>query len=167
MYMKILILAVFLASTLCVKGQDDIIKVGDKLPAFNYVLDGVSGDTDDFTNKFVWINFFATWCPPCRAELQFIQSDLYSKYKDNHSFQFIAVGYGHTIEQIRSFQSENGLYLPFVADQNLTIFGLFAKGVIPRNYLVNRQGIVIYSGDGYNKEEFEKHFQLVENELGI
>lgn len=145
--------------------SSEIVGVGDKIPNFEFVLDGVKLDESYFTHKLVWINFFATWCPPCRAELKLINEKLYKKYKDNCDFAFIAVGYGHDIEQIRLFQIENQLELPFVADQNLSIFSLFAKGVIPRNYLVDREGVIFYAGDGFDEAEFEKLFELVDNEL--
>lgn len=148
------------------QNSQEVVVVGDKVPYFNFVLDEVASNSKEFERKIVWINFFATWCPPCRAELQLIQEELYNKYKDRCDFQFIAVGYGHTIEQIRDFQVENELDLPFVADQNLTIFELFAKGVIPRNYIVNREGVVFYSGDGFNRDEFQKLFDVIKSELG-
>ncbi len=146
--------------------SEEVVKVGDKLPYFEFVLDGENLNTSYLAHKLVWVNFFATWCPPCRAELKLIQTQIYNKYKERCDFQFLAIGYGHEIQQIRDFQVENELTLPFVADQKLTIFSLFAKGIIPRNYLVDRQGVVFYSGDGFNKEEFEKLFELVKNELG-
>lgn len=167
--MKLLLATLLVVFSLqVVNGQtnDDIIKVGDKLPYFEFVLDGEHLNTSYLDHKLIWINFFATWCPPCRAELKLLQTEIFNKYKDRCDFQLLCIGYGHDIDQVRNFQVENELNLPFVADQKLTIFSLFAKGVIPRNYLVDRKGVVFYSGDGFNKEEFEKLFLLVKTDLG-
>ena len=70
--------------------SSEIVGVGDKIPNFEFVLDGVKLDESYFTHKLVWINFFATWCPPCRAELKLINEKLNKKYKDNCDFAFIS-----------------------------------------------------------------------------
>ena len=161
------LLIVFFFSQLAISQVgDDVIKVGDKLPYFEFVLDSEQLNTTYLDHRLIWINFFATWCPPCRTELQLLQTEIYNKYNDRCDFQLLCIGYGHEIEQIRNFQVENHLNLPFVADQKLSIFTLFAKGVIPRNYLVDRKGVVFYSGDGFDKDEFEKLFLLIKTELG-
>lgn len=148
------------------QNSQEVVVVGDKVPYFNFVLDEVASNSKEFEHKIVWINFFATWCPPCRAELQLIQKEIYNKYKDRCDFQFIAVGYGHTIEQIRVFQVENELDLPFAKSSKIVKFWSATKGVIPRNYIVNREGVVFYSGDGFNRDEFQRLFDVIKSELG-
>jgi thiol-disulfide isomerase/thioredoxin len=75
---KIVILCVFLFFYSFVSAQSEtekatLIKVGTIIPAFTVkTLDGKTIDSKEFKSKVVLLNFWATWCPPCKKEMSFL-----------------------------------------------------------------------------------------------
>ena len=59
-------------------------------------------------------------------------------------------------EEIKKFILEKGYTFQIFSDQNKKIFDIFALSFIPRNYIIDKEGIVIYSEGGFRLEEFEK-----------
>nr|WP_321451664.1 redoxin family protein [uncultured Carboxylicivirga sp.] len=144
---------------------DDFVKVGDKVPTFE--LQSVSSDisTANLEGKVVLINFFATWCPPCVKELPHLQNDIWNKYKDNKDFVLLVVGREHSQADLDKFASSKELNLPFYPDPERAVFGKFAKQSIPRNYVIDKKGNIIYSSVGYNEKEFNKLKAVLKEQL--
>ncbi len=71
------------------EGSGDILKVNENMPEF--VLKGKNGviKSEDLKGKVVMVNFFATWCPPCRKELPHVQKEIWDKYKGNKDFKLL------------------------------------------------------------------------------
>ena len=61
----------------------------------------------------VLINFFATWCGPCRMELPHIQQ-IWEERKDNPRFRLLVIGREETMETVKQFCEENGFTLPTI-----------------------------------------------------
>ena len=104
--MKNLFLTAILALTFIgAKAQspnDDLVKVGDKMPAFSIVSDnGEVISSDKFKGKVILINFFATWCPPCQKELASVQQTLWPKYKDNNKFVMLVNLFQNKVHHLR------------------------------------------------------------------
>lgn len=137
------------------QGDADLIKVGDQMPAFTIVSDnGTKMSSASLKGKVVLINFFATWCPPCQKELAEVQQKLWPKYKDNKNFQLLVIGREHTDVELAKYNEKKGFTFPLYPDKNRAIFGAFAKNLIPRTYLIGKDGKVIYAGKGYTEEDF-------------
>jgi peroxiredoxin len=161
-------IAVLMMFMLNVSAQSDtltIVKAGDQMPAFKIVNGDEVVLSDAFRGKTILINFFATWCPPCRKELPELKSQVWGKYKDNPNFVFLVIGREHSKDELTKFAESTGLELPFYPDKDRAIYKLFAKSIIPRNILVDRDGKVIYSASGYQEEEFLKLIELLVAEL--
>ncbi len=146
--------------------QDEasVLKLGEIIPDFK--LDGVdkSVSTADLNGKVILINFFATWCPPCRKELPSLEKEVWLKFKDNPAFKLLVVGREHSVEEMRSF-SEGKFTMPFFGDKDRAVYSLFAENTIPRNYIINKKGEVIYASSGYSEESFAKMIRVLVNEL--
>ena len=152
----IVILVIFSASALA---QDEftMAKQGEAAPDFSFeTAPGKTIKLSDLNGKVVWINFFATWCPPCRKELPHLQAEVYDKYKDNDSFELIILGREHSWEEINKFTREQGFNMPFYPDPERKIFDLYAKQNIPRNFIIDKTGKIVYSSIGFNEEDFAK-----------
>ena len=102
----------------------------------------------------VLVEFFATWCPPCQKELAEVQQKLWPKFKDNKNFQMLVIGREHTDAELAKYNEKKGFTFPLYPDKNRAIFGAFAKNLIPRTYLIGKDGKVMYAGKGYTEEEF-------------
>jgi len=125
-----------------------INKVDSKnhLNTYNWKLKGL--DTSDFDfekarGKVVFVNFWATWCPPCRAELPLIQK-LYNDYKDKMIFVFVTP---ESKEKVIPFLKENGYDLPSYNMYNREPSILTTRS-IPASFLIDKKGNIIISKTG-------------------
>lgn len=145
--------------------QVDKVKVGDDSPAFRVITPDGEVTNEDLRGKLVLINFFATWCPPCIKELPVLQKDVWEKFKGNDDFVLLVVGREHTMKELNEFAKSKGFDLPFCPDEKRAVFGQFATQSIPRNYVIDKKGKVIYASKGYNHQEFEQMISIIENNL--
>lgn len=144
----------------------DLIKVGDKMPAFNIVKDnGTTISSATLKGKIVLINFFATWCGPCQRELAEVQKTLWPKYKDNAHFAMLVIGREHSDADLTEYNKTKGFTFPLYADKNRAIYGKFATNMIPRSFLIDKSGKVIYSSIGFTPEDFNKLMKQIEKAL--
>ena len=144
----------------------DIVKVGDSMPAFT-LHSTVNGtvNSEDLKEKVVLINIFATWCGPCQSELAEVQKTLWPKYKDNKDFVLLVIGREHSDADLQKYNEKKGFDFPLYPDKDRAIFGAFAKNLIPRGYLVGKDGKIIYTSKGYTDEEFAELMTKIEGAL--
>ena len=146
--------------------NDDIVKVGEMMPSFSIVSDnGTKINSAELKGKVVLINFFATWCPPCQKELAEVQKMLWPKYKDNNKFVMLVIGREHSDKELATYNEKKGFTFPLYPDKSRAIFGAFAKSLIPRSYLIGKDGKVIYAGKGYTDKEFAELLEKIETAL--
>lgn len=149
-----------------VNAQKAELKVGDKLPDFQ-LKSSVYGDisTADLKGKVVLISLFATWCGPCQSELADVQEKLWPTYKDNKDFVMLVIGREHTDEQLRTYNEKKKFTFPLYPDPKREVFSLFAEQFIPRAYLVDKNGTIVYVSMGYSKDEFNHLMTAIEKAL--
>lgn len=167
---KILFFIAFAMVALIGKAQevsgDDIIKVGDKMPTFIIQRDnGTTISSETLKGKVVLINLFATWCPPCQKELAFVQQTLWPKFKNNKDFAMWVIGREHNDEELTAYNKGKGFNFPLYPDKNRAIFSKFAKNLIPRSYLIDKSGKVIYETKGFTTEEGNHLMKKIEEAL--
>jgi peroxiredoxin len=98
--------------------------------------------------KVVLINFWATWCPPCRVEMPTMQK-IYSEYKEK-GFEILAVNIEPDANQeIREFMKELRLTFPVLLDPDLKVARNYRVFGIPVSMLIDHQGIVRNRDFGY------------------
>lgn len=145
--------------------QDDsstLVRVGDSAPAFTCAtIDGKTIDISKLNGKIILINFFATWCPPCLAELPELQKDIWEPYSDRSDFVLLIVGREHTQAEVEAFIEKKKFTMPFVPDPNREIFKLYATQNIPRNVVIGKDGKILFQSMGYSEEEFIKLKELL------
>jgi peroxiredoxin len=135
----------------------DIVKIGQTVPDFTFTDEtGKNVKISDLKGRVVMINFFATWCGPCNAELPVLQQEVWGKYKNNPDFRLLILGREHSQSEVDKFREDKKYEFPMYADPGRVIFSKFAGSLIPRNYIINKDGQIVYTSIGYNKEEFEK-----------
>ena len=166
---KYVFLAFFALIAFVVKAQDesgDLVKEGQQMPAFTIVNDnGTQVPSSSLKRKVILVNFFATWCPPCQKELAEVQKMLWPKYKDNKDFVLLVIGREHSDADLQKYNEKKGFDFPLYPDKDRAIFGAFAKNLIPRGYLVGKDGKIIYTSKGYTDEEFAELMTKIEGAL--
>ena len=106
-----------------------------------YDLEGRKFYISDFKGKIVMLNFWATWCPPCRAEMPSME-ELYREGNED-IFEIIAVSVdSKPVGEVKSFISESGYSFPIYYDKNDSLSQKFAVRSIPTTYLIDGKGII-------------------------
>ncbi|MHB1160860.1 MAG: TlpA family protein disulfide reductase [Chloroflexota bacterium] len=116
-------------------------KVGNLAPDF--ALKGLDGQTvrlSEMRGKPVLINFWATWCPPCRQEMPDLEK-AYQKYK-GQGVLFLGVDKQEDEETVRKFVQQNRYSWTFLLDSDGRVANSYWVSGIPTSYFVDREGIV-------------------------
>ena len=164
---RILVTCFFVFAAALGYAQDgSIVLKGQQAPNLTINTDdGKAIKLSDMKGKVVLINFFATWCGPCNMELPVVQEKIWMKYKDNSNFSLLSFGRGHTSAEINEFKAAKKFDFPIYPDKDKSIYGLFASKSIPRNYIVDKTGTVVYASIGYTAEEFEEMMAVLDRLL--
>lgn len=142
-----------------------LVRAGDAAPDFTVSLfDGGSVRLSDLRGKTVLVNFWATWCPPCREELTRVQAELIDRF-EGRDFVFLPISRGETRETVARFREQTGYRFPMGLDPEQTIYKMYATNFIPRNFLVGPDGRVIVATTGYEPEEFDALVETIRKSL--
>jgi len=143
-----------------------LTKPGDMAPMFAFnVSKDKTANLKDYRGKIVLLDFWATWCPPCRAEFPRVQKEIWEKYKDNPKFTILAFAREEGWEKVLPFQAQNKYTFPLLPDENRAIFKLYATQSIPRNIVIDENGKIIYQSIGYSEKEFGELLALLDAKL--
>ncbi|MGJ1432202.1 TlpA family protein disulfide reductase [Sphingobacterium spiritivorum] len=164
--MKQIILLLILTISVPVFGQEWKVKVGEQTPAFEWKdKKEERKDISMLKGKVVLINFFATWCPPCRQELPRVEKEIWAKYKARTDFSLLVFAREEGWDKLDPFMSKQQYTFPVFPDLKREIFSKYADTGIPRNVILNKKGEVVYQSIGYTEEEFKHLLTVLESEL--
>jgi thiol-disulfide isomerase/thioredoxin len=112
-------------------------------PAFELeTLEGGSHSLSDFKGQLIILNLWASWCPPCRAEMPAIQS-LSEEYKDQ-GLVVVAVNmtYQDSVSAAASFVQEYGLTFPILLDRTGLVGNLYRMRALPTTFFIDSEGVI-------------------------
>lgn len=142
-----------------------LVKAGEQAPDFTVeMFDGGTITLADLRGKVVLLNFWATWCPPCRQELTRVQNDLVERFA-GREFLFLPVSRGEEREAVAAFREKQGYTFPMGLDPQRAVYDLYATNFIPRNFLIGRDGKIVLATVGYEPEEFDALIGTIEETL--
>ena len=123
------------------------VEESDKIDTYNWSLNGLNTTNIDFSDlkgKVVFVNFWATWCPPCRAEMPMIQK-LYDDYNDKVVFIFVTNENWSTVEK---FYNKNSYNLPSYNSISSPPNNFTETNSIPATYLLDKEGNILIKKTG-------------------
>ena len=142
-----------------------LTRVGQAAPDFELAtLDGGSFRLADQRGKVVLVNFFATWCPPCRQEMPFLEQEVWRRFGPE-GLVLLSISRGETAAEVDSFGVANGLTFPLAVDPDRGVFGLFAEAFIPRNYVIGPQGSILFQSQGFERPDFDAMIGVIAGAL--
>lgn len=141
--------------TTATEQQDDIeattlIHAGDVAPDFTVeMLDGSSVTLSKLQGKPTLLIFWATWCPPCREELSHLQEGVIDLFGDK--INVLPISRGEKREVVEGFLDKMGYTFAVGLDGDQSIYRKYATNYIPRCWVIDSKGKVVYAGVGYDE----------------
>ena len=120
------------------------------IQAPDFTLEDLSGKRvrlKDFRGRVVFLNFWATWCIPCRQEMPTMEK-LHQDLKEQ-GLEVVAVNFRETEKEVRKFFGELGLTFTALLDKDGKVSEEYGAWSIPLSYFINRKGEFVGKVNGY------------------
>ena len=123
-------------------------------------LDGKLYRLSDFRGKPIVLNFWASWCDPCRAEMPLL-NDTYKKQMRN-DLVVLALNLSENVQTVKGFAKEYKLAFPILLDNDSAIADQYGIDPIPTSFFVNREGVIenVHIGE-LDQETLELNLQKI------
>jgi len=164
--LAVLLGAVVFAIVTSLQKDKTTYKPGDKAPDFKLEQVNSRNSLDSIQlsklkGKGVMINFWATFCKPCEAEMPYMQN-LYKKYRDK-GIEIVAINLDANQLVVNNFIEEYALDFPVVRDKSSNIRDLYRIGPIPSSLFIDKDGVIVEQKLGQLKlRDLEAYFKKIE-----
>lgn len=134
-----------------------------KAPDFNLKDQyGVVHSLESYKGKVIFLNFWATWCPPCKKEMPDIEN-IYKEYGENKKDVVILGINNEKKDVVKKFLEEKGYTFPTVIDENSEVMRKYFIQAFPTSFVIDKEGNVYgYVMGGLTKEQIK---QVIEDVL--
>ena len=155
----LLVLAIFMGSSLASSGL-----TGQTAPDF--VLKSATGENlrlSEYRGDVVMINFWATWCGPCRQEMPLLD-ELYTRYQ-RVGFNLLGVNIDDDSRRAMAMVNELGISFPVLFDEDKKVSKLYEVEAMPLTILLDREGTVRHVHHGYQPGYEQKYLNEIRSLL--
>ncbi len=123
---------------------------------------GNSVSLSQYNGKPVFINFWASWCPPCKEEMPIIQ-EFYQKYGDQIEFIGVNLTFNDTKEEALAFMKQGGFQMPNLFDYDGKVAELYRADSIPTSIFIDKNGVIKVRKKGaiLTNSEMESYFEKI------
>ena len=104
-------------------------------------MDGTTRTLDDYAGSYVLLNFWATWCAPCRIEMPALER-LHQELA-GRGLRVVGVDIGEEIGDVRRFVEETGITFEIVIDHDLSTGRVYAARSLPMTYILDPEGTIV------------------------
>ena len=131
------------------------VAAGETAPDFTLPKVGGGEITlSDLRGRVVYLDFWATWCPPCRKSFPWMD-EMQQRYRDD-GLVIVAVSIDRKQELIGRFIREVQPGFIVAHDQTTVVFNRFGVQAMPTSYLINRAGNIVYTNTGFRPSDKDK-----------
>ncbi|MCW1928224.1 thiol-disulfide oxidoreductase ResA [Bhargavaea beijingensis] len=139
--LAVLAIAIVYTIVVNVTKDEDIVEVGDTAPDFELVdLEGNTHRLSDYRGEGVFLNFWGTWCGPCKKEMPHMEK--YFKEFEDKGVNILAVNIAESDLKVQSFANTYGLTFPIVIDKTNSVRDAYNVRPLPTTFLVGPDGKV-------------------------
>ena len=144
--------------------ETTLINAGDIAPDFTVeMLDGSKVTLSELQGKPTLLIFWATWCSPCRLELSKLQEHIIDRYGDK--INVLPISRGEEREVVEGYISQMGYTFAIGLDGDQQAYNKYATNYIPRCFVIGKDGVVLYSGVGYDETVAAEVKSAIDNAL--
>jgi peroxiredoxin len=121
-------------------------------------LDGASHSLADYRGRVVVLNFWATWCIPCRAEIPDLEHE--ARVQDPAKVAVIGVDWKEDPAPVAAFVKEIGAGYPILLDRDGRVYTAYEVSALPQTFVIDRDGRVVVSRTGIaGRDQLEKELR--------
>ena len=147
-------------AALCVPLYGHAVAVNDKAPDFTLKsLQGTNLRLDEYRGKVVLINFWASWCGPCRQEMPLLDR-IHQRFSDA-GFAVLGVNVEGTVAPAKETAERTHVTFPVLIDENQKVSGMYDLESMPSTLVVDRDGVVRYVHQGYKPGDEAQYLEVV------
>jgi len=131
-------------------------------PAPDFTLKSLSGPNlrlEEYRGRVVLINFWASWCGPCRQEMPILDR-LHQRYEDT-GFAVLGVNVEGKVDPAQEIVDKTKVTFPVLIDEGQTVSELYELEAMPSTVVVDRDGVVRYVHRGYKPGDEAKYVEVV------
>ena len=134
-----------------------MLQAGDKAPDFELVdLNGDRHRLSEYAEQGVFLNFWGTWCEPCKREFPLIDRQ-YQEYQ-NQGVHVLAVNIAESDFAVRNYMESRGLTFPVVIDKEKSVMNAYNINPLPTTFLINSDGEIVKIITGEMNETMVKQY---------
>lgn len=139
------------------KDNKQKVAVGEKAPDFMLVdMQGNKHRLSDYRGQGVFLNFWGTWCPPCKKEMPYINNQ-YLQYKDK-GVQVLSIDIQEPKLAVNQFAARYKLDFPIMIDTDKEVMNVYGINPLPATFLIDKNGNVVRYHTGEMTENMIKDF---------
>lgn len=137
----LILLAAAVIFAITSKDKVKVLQIGDKAPDFELVdLDGNKHRLSNYQGDGVFLNFWGSWCAPCKTEMPFMEK--LSKEFDGQGVHILALNLKDTKLKAETFRDQYGLTFPIARDTDESVRRAYNVIPLPTTILINKDGII-------------------------
>ncbi len=155
-------LIVTLVLTISLSSAGGLMDKMSATEASNFTLMSAHGSDvslSDYEGKFVLLNFWATWCPPCVKEMPALNR-LHNKLNGNNGLEVVGVHVGPALATVKQFLKDKPVDFDIVIDKNMSLSSWQVSG-LPTTFLISPSGKLIYKATGEREWDSDEMVEFI------